>query len=61
MVAQQPQFTLEPPLPALVFEDLALTATRAADNTGTRAQVVRRQRDGTWLRIIDRPESRQDA
>ena len=38
------------------FEDLALTSTRSADNTGVRAQVLRRQSDGSWLRIMDRPE-----
>jgi hypothetical protein len=26
------------------------------DNTGVRVQVLRRQPDGSWLRIIDRPE-----
>jgi hypothetical protein len=38
------------------FEALALTSTRSADNTGVRVQVLRRQPDGSWLRIIDRPE-----
>jgi hypothetical protein len=33
-----------------------LTSTRSADNTGVRVQVLRRQPDGSWLRIIDRPE-----
>ena len=28
----------------------------SADNTGVRAQVLRRQPDGSWLRIMDRPE-----
>lgn len=50
------KFTLEAPLPTLRFEDLALTSTRSADNTGVRVQVLRRQPDGSWLRIIDRPE-----
>jgi ketosteroid isomerase-like protein len=50
------RFSLEPPLPTVRFEDLALTSTRSADNTGTRVQVLRRQPDGSWLRIIDRPE-----
>jgi hypothetical protein len=35
---------------------LALTSTRSADNAGVRVQVLRRQPDGSWLRIIDRPE-----
>lgn len=38
------------------FENLTLTSTRSADNTGVRVQVLRRQPDGSWLRIIDRPE-----
>ena len=37
-------------------EVAALTSTRSADNTGVRVQVLRRQPDGSWLRIIDRPE-----
>jgi ketosteroid isomerase-like protein len=49
-------FALEPPLPTVRFEDLALTSTRSADDTGVRVQVLRRQPDGCWLRIIDRPE-----
>lgn len=50
------KFEIEPPLPTVRFEDLALTSTRSADNTGVRVQVLRRQADGSWLRIIDRPE-----
>jgi ketosteroid isomerase-like protein len=50
------KFALETPLPTVRFEDLALTSTRSADNTGVRVQVLRRQPDGSWLRIIDRPE-----
>lgn len=49
-------FPLESPLPTVRYGDLALTSTRAADNTGGRVQVAQRQPDGTWLRIIDRPE-----
>ncbi len=59
LVAAGPEFKTEPPLPTLRFEDLALTSTQSADATGTRVQVVRRQPDGTWLRIIDRPELRR--
>ena len=51
-----PEMKVEEPLPTLYFEDLALTATRPADGTGGRAQVARRQPDGTYLRILDRPE-----
>jgi hypothetical protein len=50
------KFAIETPLPTVSFEDLAMTSTRSADNTGVRVQVLRRQPDGTWLRIIDRPE-----
>ncbi len=50
------RFDLETPLPTVRFQDLALTSTRSADNTGVRVQVLRRQPDGSWLRIIDRPE-----
>jgi|SRR5579884_2349894 len=56
MLARPPAFEVEEPLPTLRYGDLALTSTRSADDTGTRVQVVRRQPDGSWLRIIDRPE-----
>ena len=48
-------FAVETPLPTVRFEDLALTSTRSADNTGVRVQVPRRQPGGSWLRIMDRP------
>jgi uncharacterized protein (TIGR02246 family) len=57
MVAHAPEFPSEDPLPTLRFGDLALTSTKSADGTGGRVQVVRRQADGSWLRIIDRPET----
>lgn len=50
-------FIIEEPLPTVRYDDLALTSTHSADNTGTRVQVARRQPDGTWLRVIDRPET----
>ena len=56
MVDAGMRFGLEAPLPTVRFENLALTSTRSADNTGVRVQVVRRQPDGSWLRVIDRPE-----
>ncbi len=56
LVAAAPPFQVEEPLPTLRFGELALTSTRPADGTGGRVQVARRQPDGTWLRIIDRPE-----
>ncbi|MGO4428393.1 SgcJ/EcaC family oxidoreductase [Streptomyces sp. MCAF7] len=58
MLAQVPRFEQEPTLPTVRNGDLAVTSTRPADNTGGRVQVVRRQSDGSWLRIIDRPEIR---
>ena len=56
MVVAGVKFAVETALPTVKFEDLALTSTRSADNTGVRVQVLRRQPDGSWLRIIDRPE-----
>jgi ketosteroid isomerase-like protein len=56
LLAAAPDFRPEEPLPTMRFGDLALTSTRPADNTGGRVQVARRQPDGTWLRIMDRPE-----
>lgn len=58
MLAQDLHFKLEEPLPTLYLGDLALTSTRASDEAGARAQVVRRKPDGTWLRILDRPDFR---
>jgi len=43
--------------PALRYGDLALTSTPSKDGAGIRVQVTQRQSDGSWLRIIDRPES----
>ena len=51
------RFAQEEPLPTLRHGDVALTATKPRDGTGGRAQVVARQPDGSWLRIIDRPEA----
>ena len=50
------RFEPEEPLPTLISGDLALTTTIARDGAGVRAQVVRRQADGTWLRLLDQPE-----
>ena len=49
-------FEQETPLPTLVNGDIALTSTPPKDGSGARAQVVRRQADGTWLRLLDQPE-----
>ena len=58
MVALNLTFQPEEPLPTLLAGDLALTSTRASDGMGVRVQVARRQADGSWLRVIDRPEVR---
>lgn len=36
--------------------DIALVSTDGPDLMGQRTHVVRRQPDGSWLRIIDQPE-----
>ena len=56
VLANAPTFEPEPPLPTLVSGEIALTSTIARDGTGLRAQVARRQADGTWLRLLDLPE-----
>ncbi|HWI23025.1 MAG TPA: nuclear transport factor 2 family protein [Baekduia sp.] len=58
MLADSPQFELEPSNPTLYSGDIALTSTPSKDNTGTRVQVVRKGADGGWRRVIDRPEDR---
>ncbi|SNQ46404.1 Ketosteroid isomerase [Frankia canadensis] len=56
VLADAPRFEPEAPLPTLVHGDVALTSTVARDGAGARAQVARRQPDGTWLRLLDQPE-----
>jgi uncharacterized protein (TIGR02246 family) len=56
VLAGRPHFEPEQPLPTLVHGDVALTSTPPRDGAGARAQVVRRQPDGSWLRVIDQPE-----
>jgi ketosteroid isomerase-like protein len=51
-----PRFEPEESLPTLVSGDIALTATAPKDKAGARAQVARRQPDGSWLRLLDQPE-----
>ena len=58
LVATGARFMPEEPLPTLILGDLALTATPARDEAGARAQVARCQPDGSWLRILDRPDFR---
>ena len=56
ILAHAPHFEQESPLPTLMSGDIALTSTPPMDGAGARAQVVRRQSDGTWLRLLDQPE-----
>lgn len=56
MLAKAPPFEPEDSLPTLVSGDIALTSTAPKDGAGARAQVARRQSDGTWLRLLDQPE-----
>jgi uncharacterized protein (TIGR02246 family) len=56
VLAKAPAFEPEEPLPTLISGDIALTTTIARDGAGVRAQVVRRQADGSWLRLLDQPE-----
>ncbi|HEX6347220.1 MAG TPA: nuclear transport factor 2 family protein [Umezawaea sp.] len=56
VLADRPHFEREEPLPTLVSGDIALTSTPPGDGSGARAQVVRRQPDGSWLRVLDQPE-----
>ena len=54
-----PHFEPEASLPTLISGDIALTATAPKDGAGARAQVARRQPDGSWLRLLDQPEFAQ--
>ncbi len=56
VLAHRPHFRYEEPLPTLISGDIALTSTAPRDDAGARAQVVRRQPDGSWLRLLDYPE-----
>ncbi|MFD6530517.1 YybH family protein [Streptomyces sp. NPDC060184] len=61
VLSHAPTFEAEEPLPTLIIGDVALTSTPPKDGSGARAQVVRRQADGSWLRLIDQPEFRPPA
>jgi ketosteroid isomerase-like protein len=56
VLANAPHFEPEEPLPTLISGDVGLTSTPPKDGAGARAQVVRRQPDGSWLRLLDQPE-----
>lgn len=53
IVASGRKFAVGEQRPALVCGDLTLTSTRLPDGDVT-SEVARRQRDGTWLWVIDR-------
>jgi uncharacterized protein (TIGR02246 family) len=61
VLAHAPHFEPETPLPTLRSGDIALTSTPPKDGAGARAQVVRRQPDGSWLRLLDQPEFQPPA
>ena len=61
VLSHRPHFESEAPLPTLRSGDIALTSTPPKDQAGARAQVVRRQPDGTWLRLLDQPEFVRNA
>jgi ketosteroid isomerase-like protein len=56
LLPRMPHFEPEEPLPTLVSGDIALTSTAPKDEAGARAQVARKQPDGSWLRLLDQPE-----
>jgi len=58
IIEQGVRFQPESPLTTLRLGDVARTATAAGDEAGARAQVAQRQPDGSWLRILDRPDFR---
>jgi uncharacterized protein (TIGR02246 family) len=56
VLSNAPRFEPETTLPTLISGDIALTSTPPKDGAGARAEMVRRQADGTWLRLLDQPE-----
>jgi ketosteroid isomerase-like protein len=56
LLPKMSRFEPEPPLPTLISGGIALTSTPPKDGAGARAQVARRQPDGSWLRLLDQPE-----
>ena len=62
LLQTRPVFAAGRPAPSLVVGDIALTTT-VIGSTAT-AEVARRQRDGTWRWVLDRPDvmlHRQEA
>jgi uncharacterized protein (TIGR02246 family) len=56
LIANDVRVELEEALPTIRHGDIALTSTHRRDGPGIRVQIARRQPDGSWLRVIDRPE-----
>jgi hypothetical protein len=54
LLADNPRFAPGARRPTLCCADLALTSSRLASGLVT-AEVARRQPDGTWLWVLDRP------
>ena len=54
VLADRPQFEPGEQRPALLRGDLTLTSSHLTDGT-VRAEVARRQADGTWLWAVDQP------
>jgi ketosteroid isomerase-like protein len=55
LVADKPIFAPGTQRPTLRCADLALTSSRLANGVIT-AEVARRQSDGTWLWVLDKPD-----
>ena len=54
LLAGKPRFEPGEQLPALQLGDLALTSTRLVGG-GATAEIARRQPDGSWRWVVDRP------
>ena len=54
LLAVRSEFSIVEQRSALIADDLALTSSRTPDTTT--AEVARRQPDGTWRWILDRPD-----
>lgn len=57
LVADRPRFEPGVAMPPLIVDDLALTTTQIGESAT--AEVARRQADGTWRWVIDRPDVRR--
>jgi ketosteroid isomerase-like protein len=55
LTASAPKFAPGAQHPALRIGELALTSTRLPSGAGATAEVARRQPDGTWRWVLDRP------